>query len=148
MTHDDFKYDPDDLDTSVTYYQRLQQRVTLIIPALVATVGLFGYTVAQYPTIPIETSIPHLLALSILLIGAGAGAFSLLFMYYFDPIVQLGGVAKMSSVYVTVLVLITLFVDAGTFHPRLALVFLTLLAGTGVLFTLFRNNQSGMITSV
>lgn len=115
----------------------LQERALLSAASLTSIAGLVGYAAVRLPAFSPDVSIPHLLALSVLAFGVGTGAFALLLNHYITLVFSKRRMAKVAAVYATVLAILVPLVDAGAFHPRLAMVFICLLAGGGVVHAVF-----------
>lgn len=98
---------------------------------------------------PIEvTNVPHLLGVSIFVFGLGAGVFALL-LNVFNNIATFERAKKVWSVYLPVVVLLSLLTEAGTFYPLPAILMMWLLVASGVMYALYqdwrRNEPEGQI---
>jgi hypothetical protein len=123
----------------------LKQRFLLSGAGILAVVGLAGFAAARLPEVAAVapesvTSLPYLLGASVLVFGLGAGAFAFMFNL-FTEVATVGQAKKVASVYLPVVGLLSALVDAGAFHPRLAMVFVCLLAAFGVVYALFRGTS-------
>lgn len=139
MTRNDDTYD-DLMPTSTNYVER----AVLFSGGAFASVGLAGFAVARLPElasiVPDVASIPHLLGLSVFVFALGVGVFAMAFNVFTNS-ATFRTVEKVFSVYLSVISLLAYLVDVGAFHPRLAVVFVVLLAAGGIFYALFRGGS-------
>lgn len=138
---------PDDLMPTPT---NLVERTVLFVASAIASAGLLGYTIARFPVVadiaPNIAALPHLLGGSVFVFAVGAGAFAMTFNV-FTKSATINQVTKVVSVYMPIVGLLTVLVDRGVFHPRLAMVFVCLLCSGGLLFGMYHKETYGSFRS-
>lgn len=112
------------------------ERAVLFAPVVVATLGFGGYLVATYASPPAPITQFHWLGASVLVYGLGVGALAALLNLYANPVATRGRARKALVPYTVVLALVAPLTAAGAFDPTLAIVFLTFLAGFGILYAI------------
>lgn len=140
MTRNDDSYDDELMPDSTQYVER----AILFTSALFASAGLGGFAVARLSGLatlaPEVATIPHLLGLSVVMFSLGSGGFVMTFNL-FTSSATFSQVKKVSSVYLPLVGLLGALVDAGAFHPRLAMVFICILCAFGGLYAMFRGSS-------
>jgi hypothetical protein len=143
MTGTDTTYD--DLMPQ-TQIATLRQQMGLITGSTLALAGLVGYAVETHALVadilPMVAAIPHLLALSVLMFGLGAGLFAMM-LNHVAGVVTTPTLWKVSSVYVPI---VLLYADMSRvlpegFDTELAFVHLCFMCGAGILWAFWRTRS-------
>jgi len=139
MTNNDYKYDAESINEESSQNFLPVERILLLTSTLITVIGFSLYTVLHYNLFPPVSEITYSLAGSVLLVGIGMGAFSLVLNTLVNPVVTKMQAVKIGAVYAPVLGATTLFVAVGTFNTQLAILFLTFLCMSSMMYSLFVN---------
>ena len=113
-----------------------RERIALVGSLLVAIMGLAAYSVAMLPDPPVSIEVPHLLGVAILMFGIGSGSLTVISNFLFNPVINKYRAIKVGSLFALITVLLAPLVNAGAFHPRLAIVFIVILSSSGILYAI------------